>query len=601
MDNEEYPILLNLNESSPIALSGRIITVGSSSACKVVINNRAIPPRAAHLLFTQGTYQIQRLSQQFTIKVNGTPLKDTHTLHHGDTIDIGKTRYRYLERAEEESGERVLEKMDIVQELIDCVVDLLHNRSAAISSNLVAIVARLLRCDAARLVSKNKNGEFQTIARYPQHIGLDRFSTRAIGWAQEASKTVLMHDFDWKESEGSMSSLEKNEVSSVLCGPLAQNDTDIGYLYLDRLQTSPPFTENDRLFSDTLLPLFSEIIRIDRQRQRQQETIARLQDSSKDSSGSIVYESTVMAKTLSLAEKLARTESPVLIRGETGTGKELMAKFIHEHSQRADKPFLAINCGAIPENLIESELFGHEKGAFTGASSRKTGLFESAGGGTLMLDEIGDLPLALQVKLLRVLQESEIIRVGGNDTIGVDVRIIAVTNRNLEEEVKTGRFRQDLYYRLNVLMISMPPLRERERDIIILSDYFLKKYCLQFGMETKTIGASARSVLVSHSWPGNIRELDNCIQKAILYSTGATITKDDIHLDAGAMYGTSDTRVSATTLKEARQAAEKKIIIQTLKKTEGNVSLSAKLLHIDRKWLMKIMAEQKIDPNDFRN
>jgi two-component system, NtrC family, response regulator len=268
-----------------------------------------------------------------------------------------------------------------------------------------------------------------------------------------------------------------------------------------------------------------------------------------------------------------------------------MARFIHARSLRAQGLFQAINCGAIPENLIESELFGHEKGAFTGAVQRKAGLFEAAGGGTVFLDEIGDLPQQLQVRLLRTLQEKEIRRVGGTETIAINVRVIAATNRDLAADVKSGRFRQDLFFRLNVLTVCMPPLRERGGDIVLLAGYFVGKYCQQFGLAGKELSAAAKNLLLGHGWPGNVRELENMIQKAVLLSNGDRIDAGDFAL------GESGT---AQNLKDARQRAEREAIIQTLTKTHGNITLAAKILDVDRKWLMKLMEELGIDIKDFR-
>jgi len=302
---------------------------------------------------------------------------------------------------------------------------------------------------------------------------------------------------------------------------------------------------------------------------------------------------------MAFAVKVARTDSPVLVLGETGTGKELAARYVHQASARADKPFRAINCGALPENLIESELFGYEKGAFTGAQGRKIGLFESADKGTVFLDEIGEMPQHLQVKLLRVLQEGEFTRIGGTETLHADVRIVAATNKKLDVEVKEGRFRQDLYFRLNVLTLLLPPLRERGPDIALLSEYFLKKYCLQFGLQIKMLSSAARNVLAGHTWLGNIRELENVIQKAILISQGSRIGPEDLMLNQSA--SASVPAIAAeSTLRDAREQAEAQAIENALTKTDGNVSSAAKLLDIDRKWLIKKMGDLGINADSFR-
>ncbi|HMK44944.1 MAG TPA: sigma-54 dependent transcriptional regulator [Dissulfurispiraceae bacterium] len=242
----------------------------------------------------------------------------------------------------------------------------------------------------------------------------------------------------------------------------------------------------------------------------------------------IVGASAGMQQVMAVIRKVAPANVTVLICGESGTGKELIARALHYNSPRKGGPFIAINCAAIPENLIESELFGYEPGAFTGATARKTGLFEAANKGTLFLDEIGDLPPLMQTKILRVLQDKEVRRIGGKDTIKVDVRIIAATNRNLEKEVPTGRFREDLYYRLRVVQLDLPPLRERKEDIPALAHFFVAKYNTEFGKRMKGLSDSALKALIDYHWPGNIRQLEAVIERAVLMSDSDTIQLKDI-------------------------------------------------------------------------
>jgi two-component system, response regulator FlrC len=223
-----------------------------------------------------------------------------------------------------------------------------------------------------------------------------------------------------------------------------------------------------------------------------------------------------VARVLALARQVAPSKATVLISGESGTGKEMFARFIHTHSGRENAPFVAVNCAALPEHLLESELFGHEKGSFTGAISRKLGKFELASGGTLLLDEISEMALALQAKLLRALQEGEIDRVGGVETVKVDVRVLATTNRNLGQSVERGEFRQDLFYRLNVIPLRLPPLVQREDDVLLLADFFLRRFAREYGLGTPSLSNEARDWLVAHDWPGNVRELQNLMERAVL-------------------------------------------------------------------------------------
>ena len=235
-----------------------------------------------------------------------------------------------------------------------------------------------------------------------------------------------------------------------------------------------------------------------------------------------------MEEALNLVGRVAPSQATVLILGESGTGKELFARAIHYAGPRAGKPLVKVNCAALPENLLESELFGHEKGAFTGAVARRIGRFEQADQGSIFLDEIGDLSPALQSKLLRVLQEKEIERVGSNQTIKIDVRVIAATNRNLEEAIRKGAFREDLYYRLNVVTLSLPPLRERKEDIPILIDHFLKKYSRENKKEVSSLTKEAKDLLLHYDYPGNVRELENIIERAVVLCRGENITSQDL-------------------------------------------------------------------------
>ncbi len=295
-------------------------------------------------------------------------------------------------------------------------------------------------------------------------------------------------------------------------------------------------------------------------------------------SGSMVGTSDALRAVLALVNRVAPSDATVLITGESGTGKELVAAEIHRNSRRADGPFVKVNCAALPESVIESELFGHEKGAFTGAAGRRKGRFELAHGGTVFLDEIGELSPQVQVKLLRVLQEREIERVGGSGAVRVDVRVIAATNRSLEEELAAGRFREDLYYRLNVFPIRIPPLRERKSDIVLLADHFTEKYAARNGKSVKRISSPAIDLLTSYHWPGNVRELENCIERAVILSTDMVI--HSYHLPPSLQSAVSTRTEPTSTLDAALSRLEKELIVEALKITGGNMAAAARSLGI---------------------
>ncbi|HWP59965.1 MAG TPA: PEP-CTERM-box response regulator transcription factor [Candidatus Acidoferrales bacterium] len=292
-------------------------------------------------------------------------------------------------------------------------------------------------------------------------------------------------------------------------------------------------------------------------------------------------------------ERVALSDISVLICGESGTGKELVAHAIHQRSARKENPFIVVNCGAIPDALLESELFGHEKGAFTGAHAQKKGKFELAHTGTLFLDEIGELAPPLQVKLLRFLQDRIIERIGGNQKISVDVRIIAATNRDLEKEMENNLFREDLYYRLKVVPITIPPLRERKEDILPLAYHFLKKYGQEHRKPLLRLSPEAERRLLSYSWPGNVRELENLINRAVVMSAASVLTLNDLGLDA-------EIRQSDVNLKEAKKAIEIEYVRRALLRSRGVVSRAAKELGISRVNLYELMAKYGIAIDEFK-
>lgn len=333
-----------------------------------------------------------------------------------------------------------------------------------------------------------------------------------------------------------------------------------------------------------------------------------------------VAEDPLSKRMFQLADRVAKSDSTVMISGESGTGKEVLARYIHQHSPRAGKPFVAINCAAIPENMLEAILFGHEKGAFTGAIASAPGKFEQANGGTILLDEISEMELGLQSKLLRVLQEREVERVGGRKTIPLDVRVIATTNRNLAEHVREGRFREDLYYRLTVFPMHWHPLRERPRDILPLARHLLAKHCRKMKLTGVTLAADAQQALTQHSWPGNVRELDNAIQRALVLHQGNVIRAADLCLDVGitghipdageaavtdpgpasrpaapaqADPVTPSSEAGAASLGEDLRQREFRIIIETLRQAGGRRNRAAEQLGISPRTLRYKLAQMR--------
>lgn len=331
---------------------------------------------------------------------------------------------------------------------------------------------------------------------------------------------------------------------------------------------------------------------------------------------SLIYRDQAMEQVIKLADQVASSDASILITGESGTGKEVMARYVHQNSERANKIFISVNCAAIPENLLESELFGHEKGAFTGALHRRIGKFEEANGGTLLLDEISEMDTRLQAKLLRAIQERVIDRVGGNKPVPINIRIIATSNRNLAEAVQEGTFREDLLYRLNVVNLTIPPLRERKEDILTLAAHFVEKYTAANGMDPKTISPSASDFLRLANWPGNVRELENTIHRAVLLSNGSEIEAEAIRPPEAISTLSDEPAATAAATAEAMQhnlvgmtvaEVEKDLILNTLDHCIGNRTHAANILGISIRTLrnkLKQYSDDGIDvpmPNETRS
>src|SRR3989338_697989 len=387
--------------------------------------------------------------------------------------------------------------------------------------------------------------------------------------------------------------LSKKNISFI-CVPIKLENKTVGTLSVDRLFSDSVSFEEDLRLLTIISSMAAQAVKISQMVQREKEALLdenrmlRNELQEKYRFENIVGESKKMQDVYHTVAVLAPTKGTVLLRGESGTGKELIAKAIHYNSARKDRPFIKFSCAALPETLLESELFGYEKGAFTGAASVKRGRFEAADGGTIFLDEVGDMTLPMQVKFLRVLQEREFERVGGLETLKVDVRLIAATNKDLEVAVREGKFREDLYYRLNVLPIFLPPLRERREDIPLLVYHFVGKYSQENQKEVKDLTKQAWEQVLSYHWPGNVRELENCMERAVIVCQKNLIDVSDL---PGPIQNANTTGVAAQpgqnagTLPAVVEALERQMIRETLQKTGGNRRKAAQLLGITERIL----------------
>ena len=384
----------------------------------------------------------------------------------------------------------------------------------------------------------------------------------------------------------------QDQELSFICVPVKKGDQVVGTLSVDRpFEESFSLNEGERLLSIVATMVAQHVINLENiqfEKEQLREENRRLRDelSGKYHIENIVGNSNKMREVFQMISQVCNSNATVLLRGESGTGKELVANAIHYNSPRAKQPFIKVNCAAIPSNLIESELFGHEKGAFTGAIRQKPGKFELANKGTLFLDEVGSIDPNVQVKLLRVLQEREFERIGGYQVIKTDIRVIAATSRNLEQAVEEETFRSDLYYRLNVFPVYMPPLRERKTDIILLADFFLEKYARENQKDIRRLSTPAIDMLMQYHWPGNVRELENCIERAVLLCAGNVI--HSYHLPPSLQTGEESATAPVLSLEDAVDTLEREMIIDALKNTHGNMAKAAEALNItERKFSYK--------------
>ncbi len=493
----------------------------------------------------------------------------------------------------DQRGEKV-EQLSLLFDISQTLDSSLDLRDAV--GPVLKIIARYLGILRGSLTLLNRDtGEISIEAAYglsasQQRKGRYRIGEGVIGQVFQTGKPAVIPKVSeeprYLNRTGAIDSRNDTELSYVSV-PIKLENRVIGALSIDMpFVAGAPLQGTVRLLS-IVGSMVSQAVKLRQKAQEERrhliEENLRLTEELKDrfKPSNIIGNSSAMQEVYDLIAQVSGSEATVLIRGESGTGKELVAHAMHYASRRAGKPFIKVNCAALPESVIESELFGHEKGAFTGAVAARKGRFELADGGTLFLDEIGDLSPALQIKLLRVLQEREFERVGGTSTVKVDVRLIAATNSDLERLIEQGRFRQDLYYRLNVFPIHIPPLRERKTDILLLADYFVEKYSKANHKDVRRISTPAIDMLMAYHWPGNVRELENCIERAVLLSDDDVIHGH--HLPPTLQTAEASGTAFRGRLKGALEGVERELILDALKSSRGNMSRAAKALGISER------------------
>jgi len=598
------------------------ISIGRVAANQVAISDPALSRRHCLIVHDGGRVKIQDLQSRNGTLVNGSVITE-HSLRHGDRIGVGDSLLLFLtqDEAPEPAGTIEFEDDNLPMQATvhlrpeDAVY--LHPQIAAeedsvsaLSRNLNALLKvsqsvhsiqdprelqeQVLQSifevapaeDGAILL--DRHGEFtSTVARDRQGSeAAVRVSRTIVQQVMKHGVALLLNDVPHQSEYGGVKSLIAFQIRSLLCVPLNVMDRVTGCVYLSTRKADVPFTE-DHLQMVTALAAIASVAlenvnQLDWLRQENRRLITEI-----NLDHNMVGDSPAIREVLQVLSRVAPTETTVLIRGESGTGKELAARAIHNNSRRAEKPFVAINCAAITETLLESELFGHEKGAFTGSYAQKKGKLECANGGTVFLDEIGELPPGLQAKLLRVLQERELERVGGTRPIPVDIRVLAATNRNLEEAMKSGQFRQDLYFRLNVVALTMPPLRDHKQDIPQLAAYFVEKHSARSSHPVKPIADRARACLMSYDWPGNVRELENAIERAVVLSVSDILLLEDLPEQILDLNPSPD--YSSAKYHAAVQDLKKKLILGAVKESNGNYTDAAKALGLHPNYLHRLI------------
>ncbi len=595
-----------------VRLSDDQLSVGRDSANNLCLRDRAVSRRHFTISKTDSAFQLIDLDSHNGTFVNGIPVR-RKLLTHGDTIRVGRCELVFLITDDVEERTQLVEFQEsdstdflsttniraypsVSRPAVDVgrmardlnalfkITNILNSIRASeeLQQRLLELLGEVIPAEAGAIVMLGQADEEPSSSHVWRRQGDSK--------AQLRIRRELVQRALWERTPVlSRPTKDSGEKEVVICVPLVAVERSLGVLYMT--------TANSEGFQDDHVHFLSAVAGVAAVTLENILATEALRNENRrlqkelDLEGVIIGESRGMRQVESFISRVTNSDSTVLIRGESGTGKELVARAIHRNGPRADKPFVAINCAAIPETLLESELFGHEKGAFTGAIGLKKGRLEVAEGGTIFLDEIGELAPLLQVKLLRALQEREFERVGGTRTLKLEARVLAATNKNLEEAIKTGDFRQDLYYRLNVVSIVVPPLRDRPDDIPLLAMYFAAKYAEKCKRPLKGISPSARALLTSYSWPGNVRELENALEHAMVLGIGDEIVPEDL---PDSLIEQSSLPSNGQSYHDRINDLKKKMILDAVKHNKGNYTEAARALGVHPNYLHRLIRNLEI-------
>jgi Nif-specific regulatory protein len=606
-------------KGSVFAIEDLPVVIGRETAATLCIADASVSRRHSQIENDEGQFVILDLDSLNGTFINDVPVK-RRRLQHGDRVRIGDSQFLFLmhdgevepKSSEVEFDEQhVLSGSTLQVRFNDALYLMARDLSALmkvsttinairgmeeLQKTLLELLFEVVPAQRGAILLTDSRSEGTTEGtQFTSVFGLDRRGDRdeSIRVSRTITNSVLhqgealliSNQAEGKEFE-TANSLITDRPASILCVPLIMLERTLGVIYLDTKEPDTVF-DKDHL---QLVSAISAITAVAMENARHFEWLVsenRRLIADFNIEHNLIGESAPVREVLQFIAKVAPTDSSVLLSGESGTGKELAARAIHKNSKRAEKAFMGVNCAALAESLLESELFGHEKGSFTGALVQKKGRLEIADGGTVFLDEIGELSPALQVKLLRVLQEREFERVGGTRSIKVDIRLITATNRNLEEAVSQGTFRQDLYYRLNVVSLEMPPLRDRPEDIPLLANYFAAKYSEKCNRRVVGISSEAQTRLRNYDWPGNVRELENAIERAVVLGTTEQILLED--LPESVLESEAPTAEPATKYHDAVTQTKKQVILSAMQQMKGNFTEAARLLGVHPNYLHRLI------------
>jgi transcriptional regulator with GAF, ATPase, and Fis domain len=579
----------------------KITTIGRSLSNDVHIDGAALADFHAQIIFDGRDFNLSEVDRDCEIGVNGKPKRRTK-LVHGDRLKLGQAELLFSVYDESFSGAKPDDdgagELSGLRKLFEFSQRLMDIRDVSeLLRELMDAVVDVTRADKGFLILVRDGVPEIAVARSLRQEdiphGVRHLSDSILAKVMEQRKPVIvsdaLHDAEFRTSESVMNL----KLCSVMCAPLIAQGQLLGLLYVGNDNVVNLFEERSldvlSIFASQASLILQSALVLDQLKSDRDKLKERL-DTKRF--GDLVGSCPGLVEVFKRVEKVATTDISVLITGETGTGKELIAREVHQRSPRKNGPFVVVNCGAIPENLMESELFGHVRGAFTGAVATRLGKFQQADGGTLFLDEVGEMSVGLQVKLLRALQERVVTKVGDNKPERCDIRVVAATHRNLEERIRTGEFREDLYYRLNVVNLHLPPLRERGDDVIVIAKFLLGKYADEYGGKVRGFTPNAVIAMRKYAWPGNVRQLENRIKKALVLCERSLIGPEDLDLFPEALE-------PIMSLSQAREDFQRRYVLEVLERNNGNRTKTARDLGVDPRTIFRYLEREPDAPDPF--